>query len=632
MAASVPLPKSKGSYKIPTKRWQRWLLGLTILALIAGGGAWYLLSRRPAAPTFSTVQASQGPISLVVSGAGSVQAARTSELSFQQSGTATEVAVAVGDEVKQGQVLAKMDASALELALKQAQANLESAQASLLQVQNGAATEQDIASATAQLNSAKAQLEETRTGGVTAADIANAQASLDAAQAKLDALMNPTAAQVSAAQISLTQAQKNLESQRDSLSQAKTSAYNNMMQAVESLKQAQTSYGSAKNNWDTVQSTGSDPNQSSTDGTKVDLSDSKRQEYYNSFVQAEASLRSAEIAVAQAELNYDAARQNEATQIPLLEAQVANAQTQLDALKNPSESDIRQAKASVTQAQANLTKLRQGGTAAQVAQSQASVVQAQSSLESLTAPATEVELSSARAQVTQAEVALAQAQTNLDQATLRAPFDGIVAVVSVVEGGNTNVETSAVTIIDISSYFIDVSLSETDAAQVQAGQTVHLSFDALPDAEIEGSVASVSPIASSESNVVTYKVRVNFVPGDLAIKVGMSSTAEIEVQHIEDALTVPSRAITSSGDSKSVMVMRQGAGPQRVPVVTGLVSDGQTQIVSSGDDTAAALAAGDTLMVTATSSSSTTQNGGMMGGPGGMMGGPGGMMGGPPGR
>jgi RND family efflux transporter, MFP subunit len=632
MAASIPLPKSKGRMKFPTKRWQRWLLGLLILALIGGGAAWFLLARRPVAPAFSTVQVTQGPIALVVSGAGSVQAARTSELSFQQSASVTEVAVVIGDEVKAGQVLAKMDVSALELAVKQAQANLESAQANLLQVQNGSATEQDIASATAQLNSAKAQLEETRSGGVTVADIANAQAALDAAQAKLDALLNPTAAQLSAAQITLTQAQKNLESQRDSLSQAKTSAYNAMMQAVEALKQAQTNYGTAKNNWDTVQSTGSDPNQTSTDGAKVDLSDSKRQEYYNSYIQAEASLRSAEIAVEQAQLNYDAARQNEATQIPLLEAQVANAQTQLEALQNPSESDIRQAKAAVTQAQANLTKLRQGGTAAQIAQSQASVIQAQANLESLTAPATEVELASARAQVTQAEVALAQAQTELEQATLRAPFDGVVAAVSVVEGGNSNAGTAAVTVIDISSYYIDVNLSETDAAQVKAGQNVDLSFDALPDDKLEGTVASVSPIANSESNVVTYKVRVNFVPGDLEIKVGMSSTAAIQVQTVEDALIVPSRAITTSGGSKSVMVMREGAGPQRVPVVTGLVSEGQTQIVSSGNDKVAALAVGDMLMVEsiATGTSTNNRNTGGPGGPGGMM--PGGMMGGPPGR
>jgi len=60
-----------------------------------------------------------------VTGSGAVAAARTVALPFQQSGTITAVNVKIGDQVKAGQVLAKIDDADLQLQLQQAQANLD---------------------------------------------------------------------------------------------------------------------------------------------------------------------------------------------------------------------------------------------------------------------------------------------------------------------------------------------------------------------------------------------------------------------------------------------------------------------------------------------------------------------------
>src|SRR5262249_88826 len=148
----------------------------------------------------------------------------------------------------------------------------------------------------------------------------------------------------------------------------------------------QSKYATAKKNWDYVQATGADPtNPKTTDATgksvKNKLSDTQRQQYYDTYIQAEAARQSAQTAVTQAQVSYDTARQNEAAQMPLLEKEVANAQAQLDVLKNPTASALAQAQAAVTQAQANLTNLTQGGTAAAIAQAQASVTQAQANLD-----------------------------------------------------------------------------------------------------------------------------------------------------------------------------------------------------------------------------------------------------------
>jgi HlyD family secretion protein len=572
----------------------------------------------PAPPVTATV--SQGTLTILVSGSGAVAAARTVNLSFQQAGTVTAVNVNVGDQVKAGQVLAQIDTSELQLQLQQAQADVKSAEARLAQARGGTPTPQDLATARAQLESAQAQYRKARTASVT--DLQNAQAQLEAAQARLNALKNPTPAAISAAQMQLAQAQAELQNRRDSLSQAKTNAYNQMQQAVNALTQAQSRYSVAKWNWDYVQQTGNDPinpTRTNAQGQREDntLNDAQRQQYYDAFVQAEAALHNAELAVQQAQVAYDTARQNEAAQVPLAEQQVANAQAQLDALLHPSAEDLKQAEAAVIQAQANLTALQQGGTQASLAAAQAQVTQAQAQLDALTAPAAASDIAAAEAGLVQAQVALATAQRNLDQATLKAPFDGVVAAVTIQPGSSSTAGSStssaAITLVDTSTLHVDINLSETDAARVQVGQPVRLIFDALPNVTLNGRVATIAPAATVQQNVVTYLAQVEFDPGDAPVKVGMSATAEIQIQQLNNAILVPSRAVETVGNTRTVTVLQ---GPRQIPVTvqveTGPTSNGQTAITSCVATGAQCLRPGDVVAIPSPTTGTTTQ-----GGPGG---------------
>jgi HlyD family secretion protein len=324
---------------------------------------------------------------------------------------------------------------------------------------------------------------------------------------------------------------------------------------------------------------------------------------------------------------YDSARQNEVSDIAQAEATVQSAQQELDALLTPNANDLTQAQAAVTQAQTQLTNLQKGGTQASLASSQAQVILAQANLDKLTAPATDVDLSAAQASLLQAQASVDTAQHNLDQATLSAPFDGVVSAVGLQVSSQAD-SSASITIVDRSKLHIEVSLSETDAAKVQVGQPVALTFDALPTVALTGTVATVAPSATVSQNVVTYPVQVEFDPGETQVKVGMSATADIQVQKVENAILVPSRAVTTSGATKTVTLLQ---GPQQMPmqvlVKTGITSDGQIEITSSGGNGAPALKAGDTVSVpstTTTTSSTSTQNNRGSSGLGGFGGGPGG--------
>jgi len=634
MQTAHPLPQS-GSVSSPRttrRRFPRWALIVLALLIIAAGVAWYFESRATPAAITTTVPLTRGDLTLTVNGNGSVAPAASVDLPFQVAGQVTAVKVAVGDAVKAGQPLATLDTRDLQNQVAAAQAAVQSAQANLDQLQHGGSTPQDLANAQAAVQAAQAAAHKTRTGNVTAADIQSAQAAVQSAQAKLDALKNPSPAALSAAQSTLAQAQTNLQTTTDGDSAAKNNAYQAMQQATDNLTKAQSAYSTAQQNWQYVQDTGADPTNPSTtnaQGKKVanKLNDVQRQQYYDAFVQAQAALQSAQSAVQQAQITYDTARQKEAADVPQAQQQIAAAQAQFDALQHPTADDITQAQASVTQAQAALTKLKQGGTPDDIAAAQAQVVQAQSSLDKLTAPSAPANIAAGQASLANAQAALQTAQLNLDRATLPAPFDGVVAAVDVTPGTIVSTSTVAVTVIDRSKLHLTLSLSESDAAAVQVGQPVQVSFDALPNITLKGTVTNVAPNSTTVQNVVTYQVLVSIDPGKSPVKAGMSATAIIQTQVITGALLVPSRAIQTRGANQIIQVDLAQSGsaaqPTSIQIATGANANGQTVITKVLAPAGLTLNPGDQVVVPSVARTSTTTTGGGFGGGAGGRGGAG---------
>jgi HlyD family secretion protein len=96
------------------------LIAVALLVLLAGGGLAAVLSNRAPSVTYLSAQVAQGNLAVTVSATGPVQSA-TYAANFATSGTIAEIDVKVGQQVKAGQVLAKLDPSALQEALNQAQ-------------------------------------------------------------------------------------------------------------------------------------------------------------------------------------------------------------------------------------------------------------------------------------------------------------------------------------------------------------------------------------------------------------------------------------------------------------------------------------------------------------------------------
>ena len=442
--------------------------------------------------------------------------------------------VSEGDTVTKGQLLIQLDDHDLELAVAGAQAELDSAEARLLQVRNGNATPAELAGAQAVVRNAQAQVDKTHTGNVTPADIDEASAAVVAAQSSL-------------------------EETRNTLSAAKTQAEQHLAQTTQTLVQAQADYSQAYWNNQFVEDTGNDPFQTEAqlpNGEVVDndLSEPSELLYETQLQQAEAALRSAEQAIAQAQVSYDNAQQAETTGIQQAEQQVA-------------------------QAQAQLTRLQQGGTEADIRAAQANLDQSEASLAQLTEPATATELDIQRAAVAQAEVALEQAKTNHARTKLLAPFNGIVTEIAITSGDIITTGMPVIELINRDPLQVDFRLNESDVAQIEMGQPVTITVDALPGWERVGTLTHIAPAADIVNDVVTFDVQASFSDVDEQIKVGMTASLTIITDQKDDVLLIPNTAILPSGAQQVVWVVDTDGQMRERPIEIGLTDGINTEIV-----------------------------------------------------
>jgi HlyD family secretion protein len=510
------------------------IIGIIILALVASGG--YVVLGRAAANSAAaqaTIPIAAPNLDELVLAEGKVVPAHSAALSFISSGVVAEVLVKEGDAVEKGAPLARLDTRDLELKVAQAEAVQAQAQASYDKLLEQASPEQ-IAALEAQLAQAQANLRQTQ-GSVTQQDIAAARATLEQARAALAQLeAGPKSTQIQAAQATFDQAQASLLSQRDSLSAAKTNAGFQMQQAAADLTMAQSAYATALQNWQYVQDSGNDPINSTTVGTdgkaKANkLNETQRQQYYDAFVQAEATMRSAESAIQQAQVTFDSARQAEVTGIRTAEAQVRSAQASLDQTRAHAESDqLAGARAQVAQAQANLDKLLGEQRAGNLDAAEAGVASAQASLAALKADPGAPDLALAKAQVQAAEVGLREAKLMLEQSTLVAPMAGVIAQINVKIGEIPVTTSPAVTLADITTWQIETTdLTELSIGRITIGDPVRMTFEALPGLELNGKVTRIATIGQNKQGDIIYTVTIE--PDTLEPRLRWNMTSAVNI-------------------------------------------------------------------------------------------------------
>jgi RND family efflux transporter MFP subunit len=206
----------------------------------------------------------------------------------------------------------------------------------------------------------------------------------------------------------------------------------------------------------------------------------------------------------------------------------------------------------------------------------------------------ELQVASANQTVRQAAQALelarqsvTDAQKQLDEATITAPFDGVIAAVLVKEGDQVAppamTTTAVVQMVNPNSLELVIKVDEIDIPSVKLAQEADVKVDALPGMVYQGHVQAIYPVPVEEGGIVLYQVKISLdVPESAGIKIGMSASADIVSARHTNVLTVPDRAVTKNSQGQTVVqvVEANGKTQERV-VVTGL-DDGMTTEIVSG--------------------------------------------------
>lgn len=570
------VPQARPRFRVP-----RLPLAATIAALLALAALVSFLAPRLVARTAdplaggAAVAVTRGPLVAGIGATGQVEPRRQAELSFAGvTGRVAEVLVAEGDAVAAGQPLLRLDSGRLDAQLAQAESQLAEARADLQGLRDGATPEQ-VAAAEAQVAAARGALRQTE-GSVTDADVRAARATLDEARARLATLggsPNPDA--LTAARSALAEAQAALDQRRADLSAAKLDAERRVGDAANALRDAQAAFAAARDNLASVQVDGDDPL------TGAPLTDAGERSYADAFERSQRDMANAEAALRQAQVGLDAARQGEITGLREAEARVSTAQAQLDALLRPNPDAVAAARAQLASAEANLARLLGDQRAGALAAQQAQVASAEASLADLTSDPTASELARAEARVAAAGAGVELARIQLEDATLVAPFDGVVAAVNVTPGEEVG-QGAPVTLLDISRYTVTVTVDEVDVARVTPGQPVEVLIDALGAPALSGTVLRVAPQARAGSEVTSYEVDVEVDPSSRPVRAGMTASAMIVVERRDDALSVPAEAVRQEGGAEVVTVVGEADGRTTLiarPVQTGAQIDGRVEIV-----------------------------------------------------
>jgi len=211
----------------------------------------------------------------------------------------------------------------------------------------------------------------------------------------------------------------------------------------------------------------------------------------------------------------------------------------------------------------------------------------------------------AKEQVVAADARIVVAQQDVDNATIRAPYTGLVVskdaqvgeMVSPISAGGGFTRTGIATVVDMNSLEIEVDVNESYIARVRPGQRVTATLDAYPDWQIPAKVRTIIPTADRQK--ATVKVRISFdkldprILPDMGVKVAFLSGEQPGSKASGKASPVkgliPRGALREADGKKVVFLVREGKVERRV-VTLGAERGNDVEVL-------AGVAEGDTLVV-----------------------------------
>lgn len=505
---------------------------------------------------YVTASVTQGNIVSTISGTGQITESNTIDVMPETSATVSSVLVSEGDVVEEGAVLVQLDQTAAYANLVQAQASLDSAQESYNEVVEGTASE-DVKIAQLKVDSAQTALDNAKT---------NYDDTVDQQQTAVDnayrTLLNSGISGGTGA-TSATMKAKNGNSSTATI--AVTGTYTGEIEGEYKL---------------TLSTTDTDSEY------KYELSDLEKDSGTVSAGKIK-KLGSDGLYFTISDGESDTVKNNSTWKLTLPDTQASNYLSNYNSYQSALQSQTQ----SVNKAQNEIET------------AESNLEQAQADLEKQQSDATPAEVSSAKAQVATANSQLQTAQGEYDATTITAPFSGIVSDIAVVPGDQATPSLAVATIIT-QDQVVTLSLNEVDIPNISTDDKATITFDAVENTTLTGSVTNIDSIGTVDQGVVSYNIQISLDAQDERIKSGMTASVAIVTGMVNNVLTIANSAVKLNPDGSTyVEVLDDNGKPTQVAVTVGMSNDTLTEIIEG-------LSEGDELVTQTISTDITTSTSG----------------------
>lgn len=202
-------------------------------------------------------------------------------------------------------------------------------------------------------------------------------------------------------------------------------------------------------------------------------------------------------------------------------------------------------------------------------------------LEKLKAAPRDVDIAVYSADVEKYKATMEEYNQKLKDASIIAPFDGEIAKIDgkvgevITAGAKTTI-----TLLSPNGFEMKADVPETDIGEVASDNPVKIVLDAFPEETYKGEILEINPAETIIDGVVYYQVKVLFTEPSQKLRSGMGGDVTIQTSKKENVLYVPQRAVISKNGDKIVRILKDDK-IQEVKVVTGLKgSKGDIEIIS----------------------------------------------------
>ncbi|MDD4412774.1 MAG: HlyD family efflux transporter periplasmic adaptor subunit [Patescibacteria group bacterium] len=663
---------------------------ITIFLIIAiGVGSYYYWQSKKASVVvtkYVMTNVEKGTIMSTVSGSGQISSSNQIDIKPKVSADIKSVKVKAGDKVNEGDVLAVLDDHDLKKSLRQAANSVSSAKASL-DVKLAGPTNEEVELSQNSVNSAKNSYDSSlvdleNVKATNEQNLKKAQLQLDNAKISLDNAQRSYDNSVSSQGVSINSNDQSLNSAYDSANISANSAYvsmSSLMSAADNVLaidnqdnmksysylygvknsqtvlDAKTYYSEAK-----VKMAEFEKLLNSSDTANIDQTLLKGLDALKSAKSLSHSLYNVFLnTIISSELSQSALDSLKQSAISNESSMVSNINSIQSAIQKISDAKLSKTSGSLSSdnsvgsSYSSLNTAKNNYISAQNSLEQANL-DAKKSLESAQndvkakklsyenslishnqkiATPRAIDLANLKLQLQQAQNNYADALDDLNEVKIISPIKGTVAKVYQKANEQASSGTTIVTVVTDEQMAV-ISLNEVDAAKVKVGQKANVTFSALDELNITGSVAEVDSIGTVSQGVVNYEVKISLDVQDENIKPQMSVSAIIVTDQRNDVLVVPNEAVKTDSVSQLSYVevfsgqtlainengVEVNAKPEKKYIQIGLADDTNTEI--TGGLTEGEQIVSKTLTSSSKTSSSATSNSSlrMLGG-GGMPGG-----------